>query len=239
MQGQACIYRTARNSEPKVDDDAPLPSLATSKLDLVPDREGKAMAAVRFLDPELFQRSLKGTPLTLLTANRVPRYVQNLVMGRETPLRIATEYYQLVHPWLPIISKRKVYERLLSPLVPIRVDVAFLLLCMSLLASSYKEIEDPDGSLEYRAAVQYFTEIQRSGIVTPEVLQGCILLAIYEWGHAIYPAAEISIGTSLRYALSLGMGWNKTTQGALDSTWADEEEERRTWWAIYVIERLV
>ncbi len=166
------------------------------------------MAAVRFLDYELFLRSWAGIPVTLQAANCVPDYVSALVAGADTSHRIVASYYRLVHPWLPIVSKRKIYRRLLNPLLPARVDASFLLLCMSLIPSS-KGIERPDRLPMYLAALNCLVEIQRSGLVTPEILQGCILLTVYEQGHAIYPAAEISISISLRYALSLGMGWDR------------------------------
>ena len=44
-----------------------------------------------------------------------------------------------------------------------------------------------------------------------------ILTAIYEYAHAIYPAAYITIGTCARYGL----------------------ERRRFWWAIVILDRVV
>ncbi len=43
------------------------------------------MAAARFLDPELYLRSLVGVPFTLQAASRVPSYAQDLVLGGDTP----------------------------------------------------------------------------------------------------------------------------------------------------------
>ncbi|KAL7904128.1 fungal-specific transcription factor domain-containing protein [Trichoderma velutinum] len=216
---------------------SPAPS-APVDLSLLPDANERAIAAARFLDPELYYRSLAGVSIALQATNHIPTYVRDLVIGGDVSQKIVTSYYQLAHPWLPIISKRKVHERLLNPLLPIRIDTAFLLLCMRLLASSYDKDKSPDSSLEYRAAIQCFMEIQRSGIATPEVLQSCILLSVYEWGHAIYPAAEISISASLRYALSLGMSWDTAKEDVPALLWIDKEEERRTLWAIYVLERV-
>lgn len=206
---------------------------------LVPDDDEKSIAAIRFLDNGLFLRSLGDSTPSLRAAVCVPSYIKQIVLDGGSPQRIVTSYYQSVHQWLPIVCKRKVYERLINPLLPARVDSAFLLLCMSLLASSCTGIQDPDVLPEYCAAIRYCMEIQRSGLMTPEILQGCILLSVYEWSHAIYPAADLSMSMCLRYALSLGMGWKVARGEASKSMWADGEEERRTWWAIYILERFV
>ncbi|PTB48368.1 hypothetical protein M431DRAFT_326191 [Trichoderma harzianum CBS 226.95] len=235
---QTCSYTKSTASDSNALRAVSSSSPAAHEPNLVPDHDEKALATIRFLDHELFLRSLRGATPSLRVAVCVPGYVKQLVLEGSLSQRIMTSYYQSVHQWLPIVSKKKVYERLLNPLLPARVDSAFLLLCMSLLTSSCTGIQDPDVLPEYCAAIKYCTEIQRSGLITPEVLQGCILLSVYEWGHAIYPAADLSISMCLRYALSLEMGWEVARGGGAKSMWADGEEERRTWWAVYILERI-
>ncbi|GKZ52024.1 hypothetical protein AbraIFM66951_009722, partial [Aspergillus brasiliensis] len=94
-------------------------------------------------------------------------------------------------------------------------------------------------SPEYHDARQLFADLQIAGMLSLETLQGCILLAVYELGHAMYPAANISIGACVSYALALDIdsaNSNHTNSDGL--TWAESEEQRRTWWAIFVLERV-
>ncbi|KAJ6103019.1 transcriptional regulator family: Fungal Specific TF [Penicillium sp. IBT 16267x] len=119
----------------------------------------------------------------------------------------------------------------------LRADVSFLCLCMELCARS-----PGDGNAwtpEYHTARQLFSDLQTAGLLSLETLQGAILLTVYELGHAMYPAAHISIGVCVSYARALDIDWpnsNNITSGL--QTWAEAEEQRRTWWAIFVLERI-
>ncbi|KAF9239047.1 transcriptional regulator family: Fungal Specific TF [Penicillium roqueforti] len=195
----------------------------------------RTSVACRFLDHEVFQRS-KARLSILPVPNLIPSYVRPF-MGDNTGLqRIATRYYQCVHPWLPIISKRKVYDQLLNPLSPLRTDAVFLCLCMDLF--SPLQNDNPWTPL-YSTIRRLFTEMQVAGILSMETLQGCILLAVYEIGHAMYPAVQVSIGLCLKYSLALGIGWTSSVDGPIsDTPWVEAEERRRTWWAIFMLERI-
>ncbi|OAA66938.1 Transcription factor [Niveomyces insectorum RCEF 264] len=240
LPAQACSFgddyahvstdgRAASDSSAATAVDNAVPPLQQSQQ----DRSG---VASRFLDYDVFQRGEAHLPPTLRVPSLIPDYVKPFVDGHARFKQIATHYYQLVHPWLPIVSKRKVYDHLLNPLLPLRVDAVFLCLCMQLV-SQPPETESP-WTPQYRAATRFFTDVQAAGVLSMESLQGCILLATYEMGHAMYPAAEVSIGTCLKCALVLGMGWTASSKDALVAmSWADTEERRRTWWAIFILER--
>jgi hypothetical protein len=65
-----------------------------------------------------------------------------------------------------------------------------------------------------------------------------LLTLIYELGHAIYPAAYMSIGSCVRLALALEL--EKQRQLDLDSSQydlEDQEERRRVWWAVIILDR--
>lgn len=198
------------------------------------NQQEKHKVAVRFLDHELFDRSQTRLLSTLKTWKDVPSYVIPFVDSYATSQQIAIRYYQLVDPWLPIISKKKVFDTLINPLVPLRVDAVFLVLCMALLAGSEEDITPC--STAYRAAKELFMETEMAGITSLETLQGCILLTTYEHGHAIYPSAHTMIGVVVQLAQSLGMGWDMP-RSASTGDWLDQEEERRTWRATYLLER--
>jgi hypothetical protein len=64
-------------------------------------------------------------------------------------------------------------------------------------------------------------------------------LALYELGHAIYPAAFLSIGACARYAHALGINVSRTLKTRKVLTLVEVEERRRVWWAIVILDRFV
>lgn len=68
-------------------------------------------------------------------------------------------------------------------------------------------------------------------------LQAAINIAIYEIGHAIYPAAYMSVCACVQYALAIGLGWHTRSYVDGKLSWLEVEERRRVWWAIIILER--
>ena len=70
------------------------------------------------------------------------------------------------------------------------------------------------------------------------LLQSTILVAVYESGNGIFPGAYLTIGRAARLAALLGLNDRRMTQLLKPAdTWTLREEERRTWWAIFILER--
>jgi hypothetical protein len=65
------------------------------------------------------------------------------------------------------------------------------------------------------------------------------LIAIYELGQAIYPAAFLSIGACARYAGALGIDKNDGLLLGQQLSFCEIEERRRIWWGILVLDRFV
>ncbi|KAH8901211.1 hypothetical protein GQ53DRAFT_4360 [Thozetella sp. PMI_491] len=235
LNKRQCSYQklTPVSSEP-----SPETAVATNRHepDLPYDREERNRVAIRYLDHTLFLQGPAPVSLPLTATAQIPSYAKALVGDGTAAQQIARRYHELVHPWIPIVSKRKVYNHLLNPLLPPRVDAVFLLLCMKTLAFP------GDGNPftpEYRAAVRLFSEIQQAGILSGEALQGCILLGAYEHGHSMYPSAHVTVGTCIKLATALGMNWRTFASGQLENCiWIDKEEGTRTWWSIYLLEQL-
>jgi hypothetical protein len=88
--------------------------------------------------------------------------------------------------------------------------------------------------------VKYFyLEVEGSSIVSLAVLQAGVLLALYELGHAIYPAAFLSIGACARYVHALGINVSRTLKTRKVLTLVEVEERRRVWWTIVILDRFV
>ncbi|KAI0473989.1 hypothetical protein GGR56DRAFT_676430 [Xylariaceae sp. FL0804] len=71
--------------------------------------------------------------------------------------------------------------------------------------------------------------------------QALVLVALYEYGQGIYPAAWMTVAQCVRYADFIGLPSYKDSNSVLGhcGTWSEAEERRRTWWAVYVLDRIV
>lgn len=155
------------------------------------------------------------------------------------PSLLADQYWDLIHWWIPIISKVRFYVHSLNPLIPYGVDVLLLLSTMKLLL--WHPGQEPRPDREYTAIRHSILEAESAGIVTLQLLQAKILLTIYEFGHAIYPAAYLSVGSCARFGTALGV--NKCLQNT-DLAVSPEaalktEEKKRAWWAVLMLDRCV
>ena len=196
---------------------------------------------VFFLDHPLFQRSQILIPPPLLP---IPPYISSLI-GSNTEIRnVASTFFSTVHSYLPIVSKKTFYDHFLNPFLQQRADVAFLCLCMKLIlwVPSNSDLGAEAQTRDYLAGKQYVSELESAGVFTVPMLQGRVLIALYEFGHGIYPAAYMSIGNCAAQAFALGLGSEMEAgkvEGGRMLTWVEHEERRRVWWAIVILERFV
>lgn len=198
---------------------------------------GSKFPAVFFLDSRVFRYGQIEIPKTTITT---PLPIVNFI-GDTNKIRIfASQYFDSIHGALPFISKKRFYLNLLNPLAQPRADVSLLLLCMKLITWSPSEsngkLEGPQ-TAAYFMAKRFVLEIETAGILTVPVLQACILLTIYEIGHAIYPSAYISIGACVRHSSALGIHGREVEHVTDTSLWIEQEERKRVWWAVIIIDR--
>jgi hypothetical protein len=200
-----------------------------------PPIETPKFPAVFFLDSDLFQQAQIDIPRVEVP---IPRYVLDLIGDFSQWRSIATKFFETVHTFMPIVSKPRLYGRFLNPLAPRRSDVALLLLCMRLITML------PAGTPmsrtpEYLAAKRFHTELELTAGFSPQVLQAGVLIALYEYGHAIYPAAYLTIGGLARYGISSGIDGTGPSQMSPPSDWIEAEERKRIWWAVLILDRKV
>jgi hypothetical protein len=91
----------------------------------------------------------------------------------------------------------------------------------------------------YSAAKQCCFCAEAGGFVSLRLVQSLVLLAVYELGNAIYPAAYLTIGRASRLSSMIGMHSRKNARQLFvdPDTWSLREEQRRTWWAVFVLDR--
>lgn len=191
-----------------------------------------SLSAIYFLDVAAFRRarlSLQQVELPCI------KDVTDMVGTTSSIHATAKTFFQKVHLWMPIISKSRFYQHLLHPLSQRQTELSLLVLSMRLISSSFSSSDD----LTYQTAKRLYSETVSAGILSIDILQAGLLIALYEVGHAIYPAAFLSVGTCARYGVALEVDKAISHSELPHLPWNDVEERRRVWWAILVLDRSV
>ena len=114
-----------------------------------------------------------------------------------------TDYFDTIHCWFPIVSKKRMnMGHSLSEGGP---DLALLFLAMKLAAQQPVNGVASVDSVVYIACKRFLALLESSGTISIIYLQAMMLVAIYEYGHAIYPAAWMTVAACSRYAEMLGL----------------------------------
>ena len=158
--------------------------------------------------------------------------VAELVGGVQNIHAVSHYFFKTVHLWMPILSKIGFSQLLARRMAQEKAELYVLVLAMKLLSSRVTV----GRSRTYQVVRQLHTEIVLSGVMSLQVLQAGILIALYEMGHALYPNAYISIAQCARYGTALGVDATIQTRRTT-SAWSDLEEPRRAWWAVLVLDR--
>jgi hypothetical protein len=106
---------------------------------------------------------------------------------------------------MSIVSKKRMARNMLNPLWEAGPDLALLFLCMKLMITRPQEGLESANHPIYTAAKRFLALMESSGMTSLLVLQAYVLVALYEIGQAIYPAAWMSAGACVRYGLLLGI----------------------------------
>jgi hypothetical protein len=188
--------------------------------------------AVFFLDSALFRRSLGRLPD--VGFNMDPDVLEFLGNGFAEQ-RFVSDYFTLIHPWMPCLSKRHFMERVINPLGSARPENTLLIAAMKLVAMSPSSSNPRLGV--YTAIEVELSRAAACGIFELRIFQAMLLLALYELGHAIYPAAYTTVGLCIRYGNALG--FNMTLEDSFNGISSDieSEEKRRSWWAALYLDR--
>lgn len=199
-----------------------------------PQSQAIDLATILFLDPDLLRL---GQIQTLHNIPVIPQHVLQL-LGSLDEIRLNTDkFFGHIHQWMPFISKKRFYELYMQPSFHSRPDVALLLLVLRLITTlPLPDLPNPRTPL-YHTVKHFYLEVE--GSFSLLVLQAGILVALYELGHGIYPAAFLSIGQCARYAHALGINTSHMVPATKVLTLVEVEERRRVWWAIVILDRYV
>ena len=146
-------------------------------------------------------------------------------------------YFSSTHYKLAVLSEKKFYERLPSLFTSADSGFITLCLCMHLLQQTPSRSVDSMISSLYALTKTSINQLEMLRCCSIDTIQSMLLIALYEVGHGIYPAASISMASCARAARNLGL--HKIRSEPLSEIGNDIGEKRRTWWAIHNLDRYV
>ncbi|KAL7907559.1 hypothetical protein GGI35DRAFT_454400 [Trichoderma velutinum] len=191
------------------------------------------LLAASFLDPDHYilaqlETKKKDVGITKTVADLV---------GSVSDIQAAAQvFFETIHVWMPIVSKQQFQKNLLQRLAFRRAELFLLILAMKLCSSRVTVAK----SMLYRTVKQFYFDIESSGRFSVQTLQAAILIAIYELGHGIYPAAIISVANCARIGTLIGIDRSLSTWDLISGVpWIEVEEHRRVWWAIIILDRFM
>ncbi|EHK23049.1 uncharacterized protein TRIVIDRAFT_116851, partial [Trichoderma virens Gv29-8] len=162
-------------------------------------------------------------------------------LGSSEQLRYDIDsYFASVHVSFPIVSKLRIYRLLDNSPDMLDPDVVILSLAMKMHCQPRKDYELARTEL-YALVKQGCSDAEQNNILSVKLLQASLLVALYEIGNAIYPAAYLTIGHCARlgYAMGIHNRQNAPQMFPRPASWAESEERRRVWWAVIVLDRFV
>ncbi|KAJ5101585.1 hypothetical protein NUU61_003807 [Penicillium alfredii] len=171
---------------------------------------------ILFLDPGLLHH---GPMETVPASSHAPPHILHLLGDLDEIRVIAERFFAHIHQWMPFVSKRRFYD-----------------------FNEASHDLPPAGSQSPRTALYHATKqfsLLIEDCLSILVLQAELLVALYELGHGIYPAAFLSIGACARYAHALGISVSGIVPTRRVLTLVEVEERRRAWWALVILDRFV
>lgn len=186
------------------------------------------------LDPRVLQEF---TTTDSVMASQVSQIIR--VEGKHLE-EILLNYFESIHLWLPIISRKRFHNRYTHFQTAPSADFSLLLLAMRLITqhpSTDFEV-DREREVVYLATKTIFAQVQAFIPSSSHLVQAGIIISHYEHAHGMVEAAYITIGTTARMAFAMGLH-NKPCSAELEGTdaWLDDEEALSTWWGLVICDR--
>ncbi|KAF5588031.1 Zn(II)Cys6 transcriptional activator [Fusarium subglutinans] len=152
-------------------------------------------------------------------------------------------YENTIHHWLPMLSIKRLRQdaEALGDSNRGGIDVLVFLALQALINQNDEHTMLPQSNPSYLKAKYGSVIAESGGVINIRLIQTLALVALYELGHCIYPAAYLTIGQAVRLATMVGLHSQKDAQQLFvePETWTLCEEQRRTWWAIVLLDRVI
>lgn len=168
----------------------------------------------------------------------IPTLVAHELGGELRQREILLRYFETAHRWMPVISRIRLMRFSEDSRSKQRADYALLLLSMKLVQETPESPMASALTPLYTAAKELSFSLEVASVHSLLRLQANVLLAVYELGHGILPAAYMSVGFSITQSVALGIH-DSTAPQMLRSpkNWVEWEERQRVWWLLIVLDR--
>ncbi|KAL4802429.1 hypothetical protein BDV18DRAFT_146724 [Aspergillus unguis] len=157
---------------------------------------------------------------------------------------ISVRYFQGFHTYLPVMSRQRFHDMLLSFSSDSHADFSILLLSMCLVTycpRPRQETKPLDMTALFLATKSLFSQAQALGRPSLTLIQAGFILAVFEYARGEPEHAFISIGAvgRMAYAANIkhpcSLPSRVSTDGEINAL---EEEHGNTWWGILLAERV-
>jgi len=92
----------------------------------------------------------------------------------------------------------------------------------------------------YQDIKSFYSYVEAQNGFSAHTVQALLLIALYEMGHGIYPAAYLTVGNAARLGYAMGIHSPKAPQMLPPcTTWTEQEERRRISWGIVILDRFL
>lgn len=171
----------------------------------------------------------------------VPSEILNVLSSKVAMRSICDTYLRDTHNWLPMLSQKRIFQKVNDFSADADIGLSLLLLCMKLVSEILPNGDQAAISSMYCMAKELYSRVENSCLISLQLLQSAILLSVYEIGHGIYPAAYLRVGHAARLGIMMGLHDRKNATQLFKEgeTWSQCEEERRTWWTVVILDRYV
>jgi hypothetical protein len=156
---------------------------------------------------------------------------------------LSESYFKKTHKWLPMVCPIR-FEEEHKKFKDFTPEGGFLILVLAihLTVTPYSKHPTSDPLADspwYRACKFYFTQFISMDEISVHLVQGGILLALFEYSHNIQNRALLTLGMAVQVACTLGLEdvvAERTEQTSGEMSLA-EEEAVLTWWCLSLMSR--
>ncbi len=152
--------------------------------------------------------------------------------------KVATRYFKSVHLWFPILSDTSYHGRLPSIFSHPCAKFSLLTLSLALITTIPPETESWESFRPlYMLVKSSIAVVEATNVHSLEIVQARLLVALFETGHGIEPAAYISIASTARAAAAIGLNQEPDSYPEEWVARRKHEERSRVWWGIVMLDR--
>ncbi|KAL7935789.1 hypothetical protein V8C35DRAFT_298248 [Trichoderma chlorosporum] len=195
--------------------------------------------AIRFIEPSVYRDASLGPSSEDIA---IPSSITTHVGHPGQIYDIGTVFFSATSLWMPIICRKRFYADALSPISPHRRGLILLALTMKLYCTPASANGHNGRRALYQLVKAFHADVEATSTMSVHILQAAVFIAIYEIDQAIYPSAYMSVAACARYGIAMGLNKLMTSpfgDGKPGYSGVEIEEQRRVWWAILILDRLL